>query len=85
MRPIDPPSEEVIARGAAGLAGLMLLTAATLAAGLAMRHMTELGEICGGVAPHCGWCVSAAALAIGGALSVAWSLRPALRALRLRG
>ena len=84
MRSIDPPSEEAVARGAAGLAGLMLLVAATLAAGLALRHMALLGDLCGAATPHCGWCFTAAALAIAGASSLAWSLQPALKSLRVR-
>lgn len=31
---------------------------------LAMDHMARIGAICGDVAPHCGWCVSAAGAAI---------------------
>jgi hypothetical protein len=29
--------------------------------------MAEVGAICGGAAPHCGWCASAVALTLSGA------------------
>lgn len=54
----------------------------------AMDHMARLGAICGDVAPHCGWCVSAAGAAIA-AMGAAWAglrllagMNPALAARR---
>lgn len=38
----------------------------------AMDHMARLGAICGDVAPHCEWCVSAAGAAIA-AIIAAWA------------
>lgn len=38
----------------------------------AMDHMARLGAICGDIAPHCGWCVSAAGAATA-AIMAAWA------------
>lgn len=56
-----------------GLLALALSLAGWSAASLwlAMDHMARLGAICGDVAPHCGWCVSAAGAAMA-AMIAAW-------------
>lgn len=80
-RPVD---EQSILRWGVGLNGLLLLIAASFAADMAAQHMRALGVICGGSAPHCGWCYAAAAFALSGVAALAGALLPTARKVAIR-
>lgn len=68
--------ESLILRLGAGVIGLVLLAAGSLAASLAGEHMIQLGTICGGGAqPHCGWCYAAVGLGLAGLAAFALAAR----------
>ena len=60
-----------------GLLALAVSSAGWAAVSLwfAMDHMARLGAICGDVAPHCGWCLSAAGGAIAALAAAGMGLR----------
>ena len=71
-------TEDRILRLGAALTGIAFLASASLAWEMARAHMAFLGAICGaGPAPHCGWCLGAASLALTGLAGFAYALRPA--------
>jgi hypothetical protein len=80
MNPLSAADEDVVLRLGAGLVGLVLTLAASLAAALAREHMASLGTICGANPPHCGWCYSAAGLVLAGLAAFTYAARPRLRA-----
>lgn len=61
----------------AGLLALAVSSAGWAAASLwfALDHMARLGAICGDVAPHCGWCASAAGGTIAALVAAGMGLR----------
>lgn len=72
--------EDVAFRSGAGTVGGVLLASAALAADLARDHMVVLGTICGASpSPHCGWCFSAAGLALAGLVAFTTALAPVRR------
>jgi hypothetical protein len=78
MRRLAHFHEDLTFRAGAGAAGGVLLASAALAADLARDHMILFGTICGADhVPHCGWCYSAAGLAIAGLAAFAVALAPA--------
>jgi hypothetical protein len=81
MRPVPAAAGNPADRLILGVSGVLLLAAGGLAARLAALHMAALGVICGAspATPHCGWCVTAAALMLAGAAATYAALRPARR------
>lgn len=78
MRRRPALTEDRALRLGAGVTGLALTASAVLAADLAREHMAFVGAICGASSnPHCGWCYSAAGLALAGLAAFAVALRPA--------
>ncbi|MDP3080696.1 MAG: hypothetical protein Q8M90_07715, partial [Brevundimonas sp.] len=74
MYPRRAFDEDRILRLGAGLVGVALLAAASLAVSLALQHMETLEAICGaGRAPHCGWCYGAASLIVLGLAAFAFA------------
>lgn len=78
MRWPPTPIQSRVERLATGLLGASFLTSAALSAGLARDHMALRGVICGvEQVPHCGWCYTAAALALAGLAAWVTALSPA--------
>lgn len=78
------PAEGPLERTVIALIGVTLLACAALATDFAVAHMKALAAICGGSAPHCGWCYAAAGFGLAGLSAMGFALRPARRAVRAR-
>jgi hypothetical protein len=71
-------TDRIRERAALWATALACFASAGLSGALALRHIQDLGRICGeaALAPHCGWCVATVGLALAGIAAAVAAARP---------